>query len=96
MNKLLKILPEAGGSSEASPLHLFTEPGSPLGVVLMGSASPDQTGSVCNCTDHRGRGQILADLEGWDGGMLLVAFCSVSLFRSSSDSACAAGVLIWE
>lgn len=96
MNKLLKILPEAGGSSEASPLHLFTEPGSPLGVVLMGSASPDQTGSVCNCTDHRGRGQILADLEGWDGGMLLVAFCSVSLFRSSSDSACAAGVFIWE
>lgn len=25
---LLKVLPEAGGSGEASPLHPFTEPGS--------------------------------------------------------------------
>lgn len=93
---LLKILPQAGGSSEASPLHLFMEPGSPLGVVLMGSASTHRSGSVCDCTDHHGRGQILADLEGWDGEMLLVVFCLVRLFRHSSDSACAAGVLIWE
>lgn len=94
---LIKILPEAGGSSEASPLHFFREPGSPLGMVLMGSASTQQIGSVCgDCTDHDGRGQILANLEGWDGGMLLVSFCLVSLFRSSSNSACAAGELIWE
>lgn len=77
---LLKILAEAGGSSEASPLQLFMELGSPLGVLLMGSASTHQAGSVCGCTDHHGRGQILA-------GMLLVAFYLVSLFRSSSNSA---------
>lgn len=45
-NMLLQMVPEAGGSSEASPLHLFREPGSPLGVVLVGSASTEQAVSV--------------------------------------------------